>query len=408
MCANVCAKGVIEMRARAGSVVKRKGRGDGEKSTWWARVTYTDPVTGKRHDRQRRAESKIHAKELVHTLLAEVDSTGGQSLAREHMTFLDLATYFEKQYLKPAEYVDGRKVAGVRSLSPAIAAVNTLKEHFGKRQLRGITHDDIRAFRAERLAQPTKANKQRSVAAVNRELEKLRRLLNIAEREGWILRNPMRGGDPLISVADERKRERILTRDEELRLLAACENRYRGHLRPILICALDTGMRRGEIFGLKWSDVDFEERVLTIRAFNTKTMKERQVSLTTRLALELERLWAESAKVRDQLVFGFTNNVKNSFRSVRKQANLPDIRFHDLRHTAATRLVAAHLPLPEVGRVLGHTQANTTYRYVNANIETTRRAAAALDAFNQRAVEQLVAAEETESDLVLDATEAVN
>ena len=79
----------------------------------------------------------------------------------------------------------------------------------------------------------------------------MRRLLNIAEREGWILRNPMRSGDPLISIADERKRKRILTRDKELRLLAACENRYQKHLRPILICALDTGMRRGEISGLK-------------------------------------------------------------------------------------------------------------------------------------------------------------
>jgi integrase len=186
------------------------------------------------------------------------------------MTFLDLATYFEKRYLKPAEYVDGRKVAGVRSLSPAIAAVNVVKEHFGKRQLRGITHDDIRAFRAERLGTKTKAKKQRSVAAVNRELEKLRRLLNIAEREGWILRNPLRSCDPLISIADERKRERILTRDEELRLLSACDNRYRSHLRPILICALDTGMRRGEILSLKWSDVDFDERVLTIRVFDTR------------------------------------------------------------------------------------------------------------------------------------------
>jgi integrase len=388
--------------------VRRKGRSKGAKPTWWARVTYTDPVTGKRHDRQRRAENKVDAGDKVHELLAEVDATGGRSLAKEHMTFFDLATYFEKQYLIPAEYVDGRKVAGVRSISPAMAAVTVLKEHFGNRQLRGITHSDIRSFRAERLATKTKANKQRSVAAVNRELEKLRRLLNIAEREGWILRNPMRSGDPLISVADERKRERILTRDEELRLLAACENRYQKHLRPILICALDTGMRRGEIFGLKWSDVDFEERVLTIRAFNTKTMKERQVSLTTRLVIELEKLWHASPKVRDQLVFGFTDNVKKSFTSVRKEAGLPDIRFHDLRHTAATRLVAAHLPLPEVGRVLGHTQTNTTYRYVNANIETTRRAAAALDAFNSEGLEQLAAVESETSEMVLDATEAVN
>jgi integrase len=81
-------------------------------------------------------------------------------------------------------------------------------------------------------------------------------------------------------------------------------------------------------------------------------------------------------------VFGFSDNVKKSFASARGQAGLPDVRFHDLRHTAATRLVGAHLPLAEVGRILGHTQANTTYRYVNANVETARRAAAALDAFN--------------------------
>jgi hypothetical protein len=154
----------------------------------------------------------VDAGDKVHELLAEVDATGGRSLAKEHMTFLHLATYFEKQYLIPAEYVDGRKVAGVRSISPAMAAVKVLKEHFGQRQLRGITHSDIRSFRAERLATKTKAGKQRSVAAVNRELEKLRRLLNIAERE--ILRNPMRSGDSLISVADERKRERIITRDD--------------------------------------------------------------------------------------------------------------------------------------------------------------------------------------------------
>jgi integrase len=71
--------------------------------------------------------------------------------------------------------------------------------------------------------------------------------------------------------------------------------------------------------------------------------------------------------------------------TVRRAAGLEDVRFHDLRHTAATRLVGAHIPLSEVGRVLGHTQANTTYRYVNANIDTARRAAAALDAFNDQA-----------------------
>jgi integrase len=73
------------------------------------------------------------------------------------------------------------------------------------------------------------------------------------------------------------------------------------------------------------------------------------------------------------LVFGILDNVKRSFTAARSKAGLNDLRFHDLRHTAATRLVGAHIPLSEVGRVLGHSQASTTYRYVNANVETAKR-----------------------------------
>lgn len=75
-------------------------------------------------------------------------------------------------------------------------------------------------------------------------------------------------------------------------------------------------------------------------------------------------------------------DIKKSFSAACREAGITNFTFHDLRHTAATSLVGANIPPSEVGRVLGHTQANTTYRYVNANIETSRRAAAALDAFN--------------------------
>jgi integrase len=137
----------------------------------------------------------------------------------------------------------------------------------------------------------------------------------------------------------------------------------------IVICALDTGLRQGEIFSLRWKDVDLANGLLNIHAFHTKTMKERQVAITTRLAIELERLKASAPNDPNGLVFGILDNVKRSFMAARSQVGLNDLRFHDLRHTAATRLVAAHIPLSEVGRVLGHTQANTTYRYVNANVE---------------------------------------
>ena len=153
-------------------------------------------------------------------------------------------------------------------------------------------------------------------------------------------------------------------------------------MRPIVVAALDTGMRRGELLALRWRDVDFELGLITIHAFNTKTMRERQVSLTSRLSQELTALYEQSPKDPALRVFGILDNVKRSFTTAREAAGLGDVRFHDLRHTHATRLVGAHIPLSEVGRVLGHTQANTTYRYVNANVETAKRASAALDAFN--------------------------
>jgi integrase len=217
-------------------------------------------------------------------------------------------------------------------------------------------------------------------------------MLNVAHREGWLLRNPF-AGDSLISLADENKRERILTREEDVKLLAACDTPQRAHLKGIVICALDTGMRQGEMFSLRWKNVDLANGLLNIQAFHTKTMKQRQVAITTRLAIELERLKASAPDNPNGLVFGILDNVKRSFTAARSKAGLNDVRFHDLRHTAATRLVGAHIPLSEVGRFLRHSQANTTYRYVNANVETAKRAAAALDAFNADATEAAPPAE---------------
>jgi len=364
----------------------------------YARVGHTDEQ-GKRHDVIRAAETRTDARDKIKDILRDLEDHGGKTLDASRMTFADLAKHFEDHYLKPAEYVDGRKVDGVRSLVPAQAAVNALKRYFGKRRLQSLSYGEIRGYRAARLKDSTPADVARhkraleddkkaelqvtrTIATVNRELSKLRRMLNIAQREGWIRSNPFAAGESLISLADEKKRERILTREEERRLLEACNHTHREHLRPILIAAIDTGMRRGELLSLRWRDVDLEHDLINIQAFNTKTMKERQLSMTARLSSELRALFEESPKEPARRVFGIVSNVKRSFTAARNAAGLPDVRFHDLRHTHATRLVGAHIPLSEVGRVLGHSQPNTTYRYVNANVETAKRASAALDAFN--------------------------
>lgn len=367
-----------------------------------ARVGYTDE-NGRRRDVIRAAESRTDARDKVKEILDDLQSRengGADMFNAKRLTFADLVAYFKKYYLKPAEYVDGRKISGVRSVKPAESAVNALIAYFGgKRKLLTIRYSDLLAYKESRLKQPTPADLARhkrelennpeaevrvtrKIATVNRELDKLRRMFSIAEREKWIKpdQNPFAESESLISVADEHKRERIITRDEERRLLTACSVPHREHLKPLVLCALDTGMRRGEILSLRWRDVDLEHGLITIQAFNTKTMKERQVSLTARLASELERLWEHSPRDPFRRVFGITDNVQRSFTAARNEAGLSDLRFHDLRHTHATRLVGAHIPISEVGRVLGHQNPNTTYRYVNANVETARRASAALDA----------------------------
>jgi integrase len=350
-----------------------------ESKRWYARLTYTNEK-GIRCNIRRRAENKTQAKEILRELLQDLDNLGYKALDGTRMTFAELADFHKRTYLNPAEYVNGRKVTGLRSYRDLRLRLATLRDHFGSRKIRFITYGEIEYYRGLRLRTPTHRGKQRSIATVNRELFLLRRVLNVAVREGWLIRNPMTPGGTMISLADESRRERILTRDEETELLASCVG-PRAHLRPILTIALDTGMRRSEIFKLCWPDVDFTHKLITIQAFNTKTMRERRVAMTPRLERELRQLRQAAPPDCTGLVFGIKDTVKRSFDTAKRKAGLKDVRFHDLRHTAATRLVQGHIPLSEVGRVLGHTQTNTTYRYVNANVDTARRAADVLAEF---------------------------
>jgi integrase len=391
-------------RRRKGSIVTRIVRFKDEagkqktRKEIFARVTFAvhDPTgTSRRKDKLRRARNVTHARELIQDMLRELDDYGEGALDHKDRTFNDLADYYATHYLTKVEYdKDDKKVSGLRSLATPKGFLKTLRAHFGKRRLIEITYGDVRKFRSARLKAPTRGdiarhtrelskNRKaelritRAVASTNRELALLHRMFNVALQEGWIRRHPMKGGDALISVAGESKRERILTLDEETRLLAACTGK-REHLRTIVIAALDSGMRKGELLKLLWPDIDLAKRVITVRAFNTKTMRARSVAMTIRLTEELERRKA-LMEDPDARVFG-VDDVKRSFDSARRAAELPDVRFHDLRHTYATRLISRHVPSMEVGRLLGHQQANTTYRYVNATEDTARRAADALDA----------------------------
>src|SRR5437870_2208924 len=278
-----------QKRANEGSIRERNGK-------IYARIQFIGD-DGKRHDKERPARNRKHARELIKEMRKEFDTGGEAALEGSHMKFSTLAQWYLDNYVQDAEYVDGRKVAGVRSFSTKVSQVKKLRHYFDNKRLRDITFSDLEKYKATRLKTPIKFKdperppRQRTIASVNRELSCLRRMLNIATREAWLAINPFTRGEAIISLADERARERILTREEEARLLSKCTGR-RAHLRPIIIAAIDTGCRLGELLKLKWADIDFDAGLITIQAFNTKTARERTVAITARLNRELETLRA--------------------------------------------------------------------------------------------------------------------
>lgn len=152
-------------------------------------------------------------------------------------------------------------------------------------------------------------------------------------------------------------------------------------MKALIIAAVDTGCRQGELLRLVWKDVDFQANTLEVTSYKGKTVSTRVVPITDRLRdalLDLRTKPSPSAfrKLRtgetaDQtVVFGVVDNVKRSFEAVRKQAGLPHIRFRDLRHTAASRLAQAGMNIALVGEILGHSDPKTTRIYINATAST--------------------------------------
>lgn len=356
-------------------VVERNGR-------WFVVVRFREG--GKRHSAWRRCEKNpTHAKEVRTALKRELEDRGPRSLKSSQMTWLQLSQHFRNHYLQPAAFVGDRLVSGYRSIIPVEAALKPLDAHFAHKPIRSITRGDLITLKRIRLQTPVvvekwqandkkkravkvKIKKQRAISTVNKELRQARHLFNIAVGEGWLLQSPFNKNDKLISEADETKCERVLSLEEETLLLTACIG-AREHLRPRIICALDTGMRRGEMNKLRIMDLDFDSRTITIKATHTKTLTARRVIMTERVVDELLALSA--GKTGEDPVFG-SASVKKAWTTLREQVGLSDVRWHDLRHTNATRIEKSkRVSAGQLQRHLGHADRRSTERYVNQDDE---------------------------------------
>jgi integrase len=166
--------------------------------------------------------------------------------------------------------------------------------------------------------------------------------------------------------------------EEEERLMAALTGR-KAHLRPLVILAINTGMRRGELFNLTWEKVDFTRNVIYVS--NTKSRKDRVVPMNQTVRDELIRM---SEQADGEFVFvskrtGLNlTETKKGFNAACQDAGIKNFRFHDLRHTAGTRLADAGADAFTIKEILGHSSIQTSAIYVHATDEGKRRAVEAL------------------------------
>ncbi len=206
-----------------------------------------------------------------------------------------------------------------------------------------------------------------SDARVNRYLSALSPVFTACVNEwGWMDANPC---ERVTRGAESRGRVRYLSDDERAALLQACEQSETPELRLIVLVALTTGARKGEIMGLRWRDVDLTRQALTLH--ETKNGETRAAPLVGP-ALEAMREWA---KVRpldgSALVFpgrlattrGKPLDIERPWRTAMKRAGLVDFHFHDLRHTAASYLAMNGAGLREIADILGHKTLAMVMRY---------------------------------------------
>ncbi|MBM4354672.1 MAG: hypothetical protein FJ109_12940 [Deltaproteobacteria bacterium] len=244
------------------------------------------------------------------------------------------------------------------------------------RHLRAFLGDckvtEISAFQVEKYKQQRK--QQVSPRTVNIEVQCLKVMLGKALRWGYIAANPAKG---VHKFREPPGRVRYLSPDETERLLAACSDK----LRPIVIVALHTGMRRGEILGLTWEDVDFQQR--TIRVADSKNGEARRVPMTDTVRDVLQQHQQHRS---GDCPWVFPNDegerradVNKAWQTARKRAKLADFRFHDLRHTAASYLAMAGVDLRAIQEILGHKTFAMTLRYSHLSPEHKAKAVLALD-----------------------------
>ena len=231
-----------------------------------------------------------------------------------------------------------------------------LQKYFGDQPIFSIEAHQCHAFRAERYSAGA------SVASVNRDLERLRLLLNLAERDRLISRSPLRGHKILITAPS---RIRYLLGWEEEKLKAWCAE-HDPELWRFILFAFLTGLRAREQWTLTWAQV--KDDYLAVKRPKTSTRDHLPIRATVSRILDAQRglheLWVFPNKSRRNHI-DHDNLSTRRFKRAREGAGVKNLRWHDFRHTFCSRLISRGVDLYTVMALAGHSSMNTTRKYAH-------------------------------------------
>jgi len=350
---------------RYGSLFKRKG------SPYWQ--VYEIDDSARKGSRYKRISTKCRTKREAYRWIEDRKKIPEEV---EPITFSEAVRgYLEVKQLKPRTLRDYRYV------------FELLGRDFGDREVHTISNADLeRWLTKNRIRKP--GNKETEVTWTPRNRNKyvslLRTFFKWCVRQGYCTHNPARDID---MVREEKRSFRILTEGEEKKLLEACRSPFevscRGsrqgtafqsewkqkhtppsYLYPIVLLALRTGLRYGNILKLRWDHIDWDNQMLRIKGKEMKSKRDWRLPISQDLLMVLRQLFEKNKRKKKPslLVFPEVGNVRDSFKSVLRKNGLPDIRFHDLRGTFLTR-VAPHTDPKTLQQIADHASIQTTLRY---------------------------------------------
>lgn len=296
-------------------------------------------------------DSKSDAEKWARDLESQVDRFGAAPDTKilETTTLNDLLSRYKTE-VSPTK----------RGAVQEIQRIDVLQRHdIAHRTLIGLSQQDMASFRDERLRLVAPSTTVRELAILSHVLEVAIRDwgLPLGRNVVKLVRRPV--------IRNERKRR--LEGSEEQRLLDGCDGGKTAFFKTLLILAIETGMRRGEILGLRWSDISHNRRVITLTL--TKNGSGREVPLSQR-AFEALTEWKSRAGPDQLLVFPINaGSLEQIWRRLLTRADITGLRFHDLRHEGVSRLFERGLNVIEVSSISGHRELRMLKRYTHLSAD---------------------------------------